>query len=133
MQSVTSVKEEQTTEMMSAGETVVETSNPPTKQGFHYQRYFEEAVRNGDRHELQRILETFEGCVNVNLYDKEGQTALHQSCSEGNLELVKVLLQFGADVRLANRDGWNALHIALFAGHQNVAVYLVANAGSHRR
>ena len=89
------------------------------------QRDFQEAVRNGDTHEMLRILEERQGKVNVNLYDKEGQTALHQSCIDGNLEQVKVLVKFGADVRLANRDGWNALHIACYAGHQDITLYLV--------
>ncbi|GIY10022.1 notch-regulated ankyrin repeat-containing protein [Caerostris extrusa] len=69
----------------------------------------------------------WEGCVNINYYDKEGQTALHLSCINGNLELVKLLVKFGADIRLANRDGWSALHIAAYGGHQDIAVYLIAN------
>ena len=94
------------------------------------QRDFQEAVRNGDTHELLRILEERQGKVNVNHYDKEGQTALHQSCIDGNLELVKMLVKFGADVRLANREGWNALHIACYGGHQDIALYLV---NAHKR
>uniref|UniRef100_A0A8C9UEA2 Uncharacterized protein n=1 Tax=Serinus canaria TaxID=9135 RepID=A0A8C9UEA2_SERCA len=46
---------------------------------------------------------------NVNSFGPEGQTALHQSVIDGNLELVKLLVKFGADIRLANRDGWSAL------------------------
>ncbi|CAI5794557.1 notch-regulated ankyrin repeat-containing protein [Podarcis lilfordi] len=65
---------------------------------------------------------------NVNAFGPEGQTALHQSVSDGNLELVKLLVRFGADVRLANRDGWSALHMAAFSGHQDIVLYLVAKA-----
>ena len=43
------------------------------------QRVFEAAVRSGDRMELQRLLEGRPGKFNVNLYDDDGQTALHQS------------------------------------------------------
>ena len=91
-----------------------------------YQKTFLEAVKNGDTGELEKILDI--GKVNVNVYDTEGQTPLHLGCLEGNLELVKLLVKFGADVRLANRDGWNALHIAAFGGHKDIAVYLI-NAG----
>jgi Ankyrin repeats (3 copies) len=73
---------------------------------------------------------TVEVPVNVNVYSSDGQTALHQSCRAGNLELVKLLVSHGADVRLANRDGWSALHIAVGAGHQDVARYLLR---VHRR
>jgi len=90
-----------------------------------YQKYFLEAVRNGDTDETQKILETRDEKINVNFYDNEGQTALHQSCMDGNLKLVKLLVKFGADVKLANRDGWNALHIAAFGGHQDIILYLI--------
>ncbi|XP_014769847.1 notch-regulated ankyrin repeat-containing protein [Octopus bimaculoides] len=92
---------------------------------YPYQRDFQEAVKNGDTNVLQQILEKREGKVNINLYDTEGQTALHQSCLNGNLELVKLLVKFGADVRLANRDGWSALHIAAYGGHQEIESYLI--------
>lgn len=90
-----------------------------------YQRTMREAVRNGDSSGLRRLLEAREGKINLNVFDTEGQTALHQSCQLGNLELVKVLVRFGADVRLANRDGWSALHIAAFGGHTDILLFLM--------
>lgn len=95
-----------------------------------FQEVFLKAVRDGDATELQKILQRWEGVVNINFYDKEGQTALHWSCMDGNLELVKLLVKFGADIRLANRDGWSALHIAVYGGHQDIALYLIANSRS---
>ncbi|XP_022084190.1 notch-regulated ankyrin repeat-containing protein-like [Acanthaster planci] len=90
------------------------------------QRNFHEAVRRGDPKELARLLRgSISGAVNVNVFDGEGQTPLHQSVLVGNLELVKLLVQFGADVRLANRDGWNALHIAAYGGHDDIVLYLI--------
>ncbi|XP_059145990.1 notch-regulated ankyrin repeat-containing protein-like [Physella acuta] len=93
------------------------------------QMTFREAVQNGDTIELERILEEREGKININLYDTEGQTALHHSCFKGNLELVKLLVRFGADVRLANRDGWNPLHIAAYGGHNDIFLFLMTLAG----
>ncbi|GFO49618.1 notch-regulated ankyrin repeat-containing protein [Plakobranchus ocellatus] len=90
------------------------------------QMTFHEAVSNGDTTELRRILEEREGKVNVNLLDTDGQTALHHGCLQGNLELVKILVRFGADVRLANRDGWAPLHLAVYAGHSDVMLFLLA-------
>ncbi|KAK0065426.1 notch-regulated ankyrin repeat-containing protein [Biomphalaria pfeifferi] len=98
---------------------------PPTLSS-PCQMTFREAVQNGDYIELQRILEEREGKINVNLFDTEGQTALHHSCLQGNLELVKLLVRFGADVRLANRDGWNPLHIAAYGGHNDIFLFLMA-------
>ncbi|XP_035683881.1 notch-regulated ankyrin repeat-containing protein-like [Branchiostoma floridae] len=92
----------------------------------HHQQVFQEAVKNGDTGSLRRLLA--EKAVNVNVFDPEGQTALHQSVLDGNLELVKLLVKFGADVRLANRDGWSALHIAAYGGHKDIVLYLIMSA-----
>ncbi|XP_058515729.1 notch-regulated ankyrin repeat-containing protein [Ochotona princeps] len=93
------------------------------------QRVFQEAVRRGNARELRSLLQNTSGCeVNVNSFGPEGQTALHQSVLAGNLELVKLLVQFGADIRLANRDGWSALHMAAFGGRQDIALYLITKA-----
>ncbi|KAH3799995.1 hypothetical protein DPMN_153646 [Dreissena polymorpha] len=108
-------------------------TTPTNPAGNAYQKDFLVAVRDGNKDELERILETKDGKINVNLYDTEGQTALHLSCLDGNFELVKLLVKFGADVKLANRDGWNALHIAAYSGHQDIALYLIsANRNSKR-
>lgn len=93
------------------------------------QRVFQEAVRRGNAQELRSLLQNMSGGeFNVNSFGPEGQTALHQSVIDGNLELVKLLVKFGADIRLANRDGWSALHIAAFGGHQDIALYLITKA-----
>nr|XP_005908708.1 PREDICTED: notch-regulated ankyrin repeat-containing protein [Bos mutus] len=83
----------------------------------------------GNTQELQSLLQNMTNCeFNVNSFGPEGQTALHQSVIDGNLELVKLLVKFGADIRLANRDGWSALHIAAFGGHQDIVLYLITKA-----
>ncbi|XP_041908712.1 notch-regulated ankyrin repeat-containing protein [Corvus kubaryi] len=83
----------------------------------------------GNTKELQSLLQNMTNCeFNVNSFGPEGQTALHQSVIDGNLELVKLLVKFGADIRLANRDGWSALHIAAFGGHQDIVLYLITKA-----
>uniref|UniRef100_A0AAZ3SA00 Notch-regulated ankyrin repeat-containing protein n=1 Tax=Oncorhynchus tshawytscha TaxID=74940 RepID=A0AAZ3SA00_ONCTS len=87
---------------------------------------FQEAVKQGNTKELHSLLQNMTNCeFNVNSFGPEGQTALHQSVIDGNLELVKLLVKFGADIRLANREGWSALHIAAFGGHQDIVLYLI--------
>lgn len=98
---------------------------------YRHQQVFLEAVRRGDMSQLRRLLDELRASVDVNGYNVEGQTALHQSCMSGNLDIVKLLVTCGADVQLANRDGWSALHIAAWKGHRDIALYLInANARS---
>jgi len=89
-------------------------------------RSFLDAVRCGDIRRLHHLLDNhLSTSVNIDVFTSDGLTALHQCCRAGNLELVKLLVSYGADVRLATRDGWTALHIAVGAGHQHVVRFLL--------
>jgi len=107
----------------------------------HHQLFLD-AVRCGDARRLRHLLDPDEApltaawsrrgavncapqLVNIDVFAADGQTALHHCCRAGNLELVKLLVSYGADVQLASRDGWTALHIAVGAGHQEVVRFLL--------
>lgn len=91
-------------------------------------KHIDQILRSGDTKLLLKLLSDGDlgHEVNVNVFDREGFTPLHKSVLDGNLELVKLLVKVGADVRLASRDGWSALHIASFAGHFAILSYLMA-------
>ena len=40
------------------------------------------------------------------------RTPLMMSCTKMNIDIIRVLIQSGANLRLANKDGWNCFHIA---------------------
>ncbi len=90
-----------------------------------FQKIFEDAVGRGDSHGLKKLLEERQGKFNVNFFDTEGQTALHKCVLDGNLELVKLLVKFGADTRLQNRDGWSPFHLATYSGHREIVMFLI--------
>jgi len=118
--------------------------------GGHHHQLFLDAVRCGDARQLRHLLDPDEAPltttttsrratdssgsvhvvsrpppVNIDVFASDGLTALHRCCRAGNLELVKLLVSYGADVRLATRDGWTPLHIAVGAGHQQVVRFLL--------
>jgi len=51
-------------------------------------------------------------------------TPLMHAAAEGNLAVVKVLIEYGADLTLKDVDGDDAESFALQAGHQQLAEYL---------
>ncbi|XP_060567171.1 uncharacterized protein LOC132725961 isoform X2 [Ruditapes philippinarum] len=62
--------------------------------------------------------------ANVNAKDKYGKTALHVACEKVNVELIKYLLEKGANPRLITMQGKNVYHILrssekLCAGRSN--------------
>ncbi|XP_070176818.1 apoptosis-stimulating of p53 protein 2-like [Littorina saxatilis] len=109
----------------SSSTTSSSSSASSTQLAAQHQQILREAVSNGDSSGLRRLLEAREGKINLNVLDTEGQSVLHESCQRGDLDLVKLLVRFGADVRLANRDGWSAVHIAAFGGHTDILLYLM--------
>lgn len=47
------------------------------------------------------------------------------ACTRHNLEVIRVLLDHGADPTLQNKDGWNAFHIACREGDPAVIKHLL--------
>jgi ankyrin repeat protein len=76
--------------------------------------------------DLEAFLGQHSEAVDVNEYNGEGRTALHECCFDGNLPTAKLLVRFGADARLTTREGFSTLHIAAFSGHSNLMLYIMS-------
>jgi hypothetical protein len=61
----------------------------------------------------------------INKLNDNGESAIILAAWRGNLEAVKWLLDRGARINAGHRQ-WSALHYAVFAGHTEVAEYLMA-------
>ena len=61
----------------------------------------------------------------VNLVDEDGMTALMWACINGNIEVVKLLLENGADVNLVEKYSYNALICACFNGYTEIVKLLL--------
>ena len=56
----------------------------------------------------------------VNATTVDGCTALHAAAQSGNVDMVKLLLQHGANVSAAMNDGCTALWAATLKGHGEI-------------
>ncbi|KAI0849064.1 hypothetical protein F5Y00DRAFT_236514 [Daldinia vernicosa] len=63
--------------------------------------------------------------ADINLPDKDGNTALIEAASKGDEEAVSFLMNGGADIMQSNKDGGNALQLALAADNEECLKVLV--------
>jgi ankyrin repeat protein len=54
------------------------------------------------------------------MQNKYGQTPLHVASELGNMDLVQLLLDSGANVTVTNANGQTPLHLACAKGHTDV-------------
>lgn len=47
--------------------------------------------------------------------------AIHEAVLSGNLECVKLLIQYGADIHQRDEEGWTPLHMACSDGFPQIA------------
>lgn len=60
---------------------------------------------------------------------KGTRSPLWLACKAGKLDLVRILVDSGADVRVLSKRGWNLLHVASEQGWPEIVVYLVRECG----
>jgi ankyrin repeat protein len=73
---------------------------------------------------MMKILLDFHD-VNVEIKDVDGETPLFVASSSREAELVRLLLQAGADPNAKAKDGWSALMMATRDGYHQVVEYLL--------
>ena len=66
----------------------------------------------------------------VNLKTKtNGYTALHYAVYYPSIDTIKLLIEFGADIKAITNDGLNILHIACLAGNIVDVIYIIDKLG----
>ncbi|GIY72069.1 protein phosphatase 1 regulatory subunit 16A [Caerostris darwini] len=58
--------------------------------------------------------------------NEDGLTALHQCCIDDSEEMMKLLLEFGANVNAKDSEQWTPFHAAATCGHLNIVKYLIS-------
>lgn len=70
-----------------------------------------------------------ENDADINITDTRASTPLHRAASKGNIEIVRIFLDYADKLRINNKDvyGNTPLHLACEEDRQEVAVLLVEN------
>ena len=86
---------------------------------------FQEAILEEDFAKVKILLKYGGDCIRLDEKNKSGLSALQQSCLKGNLNLVMLLLDAGANMEVKDANGWTALHFAVAADKCCVARFLI--------
>ena len=86
---------------------------------------FHEAVTSRDIFRAQFLLEQNEKHFYVDDIDEDGITALQRSCFTGPLKLVQLLVTYGADLNIQDKEGWSVMHAAAIARNHSIMRYLI--------
>lgn len=86
-----------------------------------YRNALIKAAMTSDIEALSFILRNI---VDMNIYDNNGNTALHVASALGNFEVVNLLLQNNVDITIKNLNGETALDLAVENSHQEIVEML---------
>ncbi|XP_036396810.1 protein phosphatase 1 regulatory subunit 27b [Megalops cyprinoides] len=85
---------------------------------------FQDHVREGDLEQIGRFIRARK--VHLNTIYPSGMAAIHEAVLSGNLECVKLLVKYGADIHQRDEEGWTPLHMACSDSFPHIARYLLS-------
>ncbi|XP_018611838.1 protein phosphatase 1 regulatory subunit 27 isoform X1 [Scleropages formosus] len=89
---------------------------------------FQDHIRQGDLEQIGRFIRARK--VRLDTVYLSGMAALHEAVLSGNLECVKLLVKYGADIHQRDEDGWTPLHIACSDSFPDIARFLLSQGAS---
>ena len=99
---------------------LVKNSDPNVLQTFR-------AAYKFDKKQLSKLLKLHPELANSK--DVHGRTPLHEACTNGDMEIVKLLIESGANVNTKNDNNQSPLHRAIAHRHKNI-IKLLKSAGA---
>lgn len=82
------------------------------------------ACKNGQKGVVQAFLK--KGGIQLDKRDAQGATPLYYASAKGSRDIVKLLLDAGADASIADNQSRTALHMACQAGNRDIIRLLYA-------
>ncbi|KAJ8950176.1 hypothetical protein NQ314_008029 [Rhamnusium bicolor] len=86
-------------------------------------------IKEGNIEEVKKYLNSSNIIATINESDADGLAPIHWAADSGFLEIVKILINSGAEVNLQDADGQTALHYASSCGHVECVKYLLEQGG----
>ena len=86
-------------------------------------KYILKYTEKEDLERVKRCIERYPHSIDAR--DSDGYMPIHRACHNDNVELVKFLVDNGADVEAKTNEGWRPIHCAGYWGNINVTNFLI--------
>ena len=118
-------------------ETATKLKQSFAKTQVDHRAVLSDAITSGDvekvKAALARAKSGFGSSPRVDVRNASGSTPLSETALRGNIEIVKLLLERGANVSATNQDGNTPLHVAAFMCHTEIVELLLEQGASPHR
>lgn len=61
----------------------------------------------------------------INMKSNNGYTSLHYAAFRGNIDVIKLLIENGANIDICNNEGLNVLHLAAQGNKTSILIYFI--------
>lgn len=85
---------------------------------------FQDCIRQGEMERIGLFIRS--NRVSLDTIYPSGMAAIHEAVLSGNLDCVKLLVSFGADIHQRDEEGWTPLHMACSDDYPHIARYLLS-------
>lgn len=89
-------------------------------------------IKEADKKKVEKYLNAYSGDTKsmINKIDESNLGLIHWATDTGSVDIIQVLLSFGADINLQDADGQTALHYASSCGHLDCIRLLLSHGAS---
>jgi ankyrin repeat protein len=82
-------------------------------------------IANNQKNKLNFVLKNNEEKLDINIQDKDGDTPLHIAVFLCNLDIIKILIKYGASINIKDKWGQTAIHRLYFCMNDNQILKII--------
>ncbi len=82
-------------------------------------------IANNQKDKLNLVLKNNQNNLDINIQDKDGDTPLHIAIFLCNLDIIKILIKYGADTKIKDKWGQTPIHRLYFCINDNQILKII--------
>ncbi len=105
-------------------------SDTQNKKGFKFNKnnfnpLLFKLIANNQKDKLNLVLKNNKENLDINIQDKDGDTPLHIAVFLCNLDIIKILINYGASIKIKDKWGQTAIHRLYFCMNDNQTLKII--------